>query len=70
MYIKLHGVTSYQGRHHCSEKLNLNHKHLFTDMLTIKLLTHTTIRYLNLQSHIEPNFFPYKYPNILKPSLS
>ena len=37
---------------------------LFTDTLTIKLLTQTTIRYLNLQSHIEPN------PNILKPSHS
>jgi len=37
---------------------DLNHKQtmtpsdLVTDTLTIKLITHTTIRYLNLQSHI------------------
>ena len=35
---------------------DLDHKQmtpdLFTDTLTIKLLTHTTNRYLNLQSHI------------------
>ena len=55
--IKLHGVTSQQGKHHCSEKLRsqpqadsdtfwLVHRH------TDKLITHTKIRYLNLQSHI------------------
>ena len=56
MSIKLHGVTSQQGQTcHCSEKLRSQPQapsDLFTDTLTIKLFTHKTIRYLNLQSHI------------------
>ena len=52
--IKLHGVTSQQGKHvTAARRSDFNHKqtNLFTDTLTVKLLTHTTIRYLNLQSH-------------------
>jgi len=56
--IKLHGVISAGQTCHCSEKLRSqppadnDTSDLFTDTLTIKLLTHTTIRYLNLQSLI------------------
>jgi len=57
--IKLRGVASQLGKHVTAVRSSdLNHKQtlkpsdLFTDTLTIKLLTHTTIRYLNLQSHI------------------
>jgi len=51
MSIKLHGVTSQQGKHLTAvSSSDLYHKlktpsDLFTDTLTIKLLTHT-IRYL------------------------
>jgi len=59
MSIKLRGVTCQQGKHVTAlRSSDLNHKQtvtpsdLFTDTLTIKLLKHKTIRYLNLQSHI------------------
>jgi len=52
-------VSSQQDKHVTAVRSSdLNHKQtmtpsdLFTDTLTIKLLTHTTIIYLNLQSHI------------------
>ena len=56
---KLHGVTSQQDKHvtavrssDLNQEQTMAHSDLFTDTLTIKLLLHTTIRYLNLQSHI------------------
>ena len=58
-HVKLHSVTSQQGKHVTAVRSSdLNHKQtvtpsdLVTDTLTIKILAHTTIRYLNLQSHI------------------
>jgi len=56
MSIKLHSATSQQGKQVTAvSSSDLNRKQttpsvLFTDTLTIKLLTHSTIRYLNLQS--------------------
>jgi len=56
MSIKLHGVTSQQGKRHCSEKLKSqppadnDTSDLFTDTMTVKLLTHKTNEYPNLQS--------------------
>ena len=55
MSIKLHGVTSQQGENVAAVSSDLNYKQttpsdLFTDTLTIKLLTHSTIR----QRHINP----------------
>ena len=55
--LNLHGVTCQQGKHVTAVRSSdLNHKQtapsdLFTDTLTIKLLTHT-IRYLILQSRV------------------
>jgi len=57
MSIKLDRATCQQGKHVTAVRSSdLNHKQtvtpdLFTDTPTIKLLIHT-IRYLNLQSHI------------------
>ena len=58
-HIKLHGVTSQQGKHVTAvrssdpnRKQTMTPSDLITDSLTVKLLTHTEIRYLNLQSHI------------------
>ena len=57
MSIKLHGVTSQHGKHVTAVRSSdLNHKlmtpsGLFADTPTIKLLTHTRIRYLNLVSY-------------------
>ena len=59
MSIKLRGITCQQGKRVTAVRTSdLNHKQtvtpsdLFTDTLTDKLLTRKTIRYLNLQSHI------------------
>ena len=55
-FIKLHGVTTQQGKHFTAVRSSdVNHKQttpsdLFTDTLTIKLLTHSTIR----QRHNNP----------------
>ena len=52
-------VTSQHSKHvtvirspDLSHKQTMTSSDLFTDTLTVKLLTHTTIRYLNLQSHM------------------